>query len=74
MKNYSAGGNAGVDLRGQTPRFTEGRTVQAAGCSGARLAATRSMKETLAEVGSTPIPGSNRNVLFSNQLLPHTWN
>jgi len=38
---------------------TEGRTVQAAGCSRLKLAATRSIEsEKIAEVGSIPIPGS----------------
>ena len=38
-------------------RITEGRTVQAAGCSRHKLAATRSIA-AFADVGSIPIPGS----------------
>jgi len=39
-------------------RITEGRTVQAAGCSRYKLAATRSIEAAIADVGSIPIPGS----------------
>jgi len=43
-------------------RATEGRKVQAAGCSKHKLAATRSIGAMTAEVGSIPIPGSKQNV------------
>ena len=43
LNDSIAGENAGVGLR-ITPRATEGRTVQAAGCSRLKLAATRSIE------------------------------
>jgi hypothetical protein len=45
-------------------RITEGRTVQAAGCSRYRLAATRSIEAAFADVGSIPIPGSIKLTRF----------